>query len=67
MKIVNQETKDFSIKSLESTYNKLSNAYKSMTEKGSNTTLVFGFLKIAFRLGNIRRCSGWMQFVRQSL
>ena len=31
---------ELSIKSLESTYNKLSNAYKSMTEKGSNTTLV---------------------------
>ena len=40
MKIDNQETKDFSIKSLESTFNKLSNADKSMTEKGSNTTLV---------------------------
>ncbi|AOV08006.1 hypothetical protein [Sporosarcina ureilytica] len=40
MKTVNQETQDFSIKSLESTFNKLSNAYKTMTEKGSNTTLV---------------------------
>ena|SRR5699024_8792142 len=40
MSIVNQETKGFSIKSLESTYNKLSSAYKSMTEKGSSTTLV---------------------------
>ncbi|MFD1363419.1 hypothetical protein [Lentibacillus salinarum] len=40
MKIVNQETRDFSIKSLESTFNKLSNAYKSMTEKGSNTNQV---------------------------
>ena len=40
MKIVNQETQDFPIKSLESTFNKLSNAYKSMIEKGSNTTLV---------------------------
>ena len=40
MKNVNQETKDFSIKSLESTFNKLSTAYKSMAEKGSNTTLV---------------------------
>lgn len=40
MKSVDQETKDLSIKSLESTYNKLSNAYKSMSENGSNTTLV---------------------------
>ena len=40
MKIVSQEIQDLSIKSLESTLNKLSNAYKSMTEKGSNTTLV---------------------------
>lgn len=38
--IVNQETQDLSIKSLESTFNKLSNAYRSMTEKSSNTTLV---------------------------
>ncbi|WP_270181292.1 hypothetical protein [Alkalihalobacillus sp. CinArs1] len=34
------EAKEMSIKSLESTYNKLSNAYKSISEKGSNTTLV---------------------------
>src|SRR5690625_2798924 len=40
MKTVSQEIQDLSIKSLESTFNKLSNAYKSMTEKGSNTTLV---------------------------
>ena len=37
---VSQEIQDLSIKSLESTFNKLSNAYKSMTAKGSNTTLV---------------------------
>ncbi|WP_338472690.1 hypothetical protein R4Z10_08150 [Niallia sp. XMNu-256] len=40
MKTVSQETQDLSIRSLESTYNKLTNAYNSMTEKGSNTTLV---------------------------
>lgn len=40
MRTVNQEIQELSIKSLESTYHKLSNAYKSMTEKGSNTTLV---------------------------
>ena len=40
MKTVSLEVQDLSIKSLESTFNKLSNAYKSMTEKGSNTTLV---------------------------
>lgn len=40
MSTVSQEIKDSSLKSLESTLNKLSNAYKSMTEKGSNTTLV---------------------------
>lgn len=40
MKTVSQEIQDLSIKSLESTFNKLSNAYKSMTEKGSNTNLV---------------------------
>ena len=40
METVSQEIYDMSIKSLESTLNKLSNAYKSMTEKGSNTTLV---------------------------
>lgn len=40
METVSQETQDLSIKSLESTFNKLSNAYTSMTEKGSNITLV---------------------------
>lgn len=40
MRAVSQETQDLSIKSLESTFHKLSTAYKSMTEKGSNTTLV---------------------------
>lgn len=40
MKTVSQEIQGLSIKSLESTFNKLSTAYKSMTEKGSNTTLV---------------------------
>ena len=40
MRTVNKEIQDLSIKSLESTFNKLTNAYKSMTEKGSNTTLV---------------------------
>lgn len=40
MKTVNRENQNFSLESLESTFNKLSNAYKSMTEKGSNTTLV---------------------------
>ncbi|RUL47382.1 hypothetical protein [Lysinibacillus antri] len=40
MKIVSKEIQDMSIKSLESTFNKLSTAYKSMTEKGLNTTLV---------------------------
>ncbi|MGG3889644.1 hypothetical protein [Metabacillus fastidiosus] len=40
MKAVSQEIQELSVKSLESTFNKLSNAYKSMTEKGSNTTLV---------------------------
>lgn len=37
---VSQDIQDMSIKSLESTFKKLSNAYKSMTEKGSNTTVV---------------------------
>ncbi|MFD1066899.1 hypothetical protein [Oceanobacillus locisalsi] len=37
MKTVSREVQDLSIKSLESTFNKLSNAYKSITEKGSNT------------------------------
>lgn len=40
MKPVSEEIQVMSIKSLESTYDKLSNAYKSMVEKGSNTTLV---------------------------
>ena len=40
METVSQEIQDLSIKSLESTFNKLSNAYKSMTIKGSNTNLV---------------------------
>ncbi len=40
METVSQEIQDLSIKSLESTFNKLSNAYKSMTAKGSNTNLV---------------------------
>ena len=40
METVSQEIQDLSIKSLESTFNKLSNAYKSMTKKGSNTSLV---------------------------
>src|SRR5690554_1517914 len=40
MKNVSQEIQDLSIKSLESTLNKLSNAYNSMTDKGSSTTLV---------------------------
>ncbi|MCG3418237.1 hypothetical protein [Oceanobacillus jordanicus] len=37
---VSQDIQDMSITSLESTFKKLSNAYKSMTEKGSNTTVV---------------------------
>ncbi|MEC1686630.1 hypothetical protein [Bacillus mojavensis] len=40
MKTVSEEIQDLSITSLESTFSKLSNAYKSATEKGSNTTLV---------------------------
>ncbi|PIC82804.1 hypothetical protein [Sporosarcina sp. P1] len=40
MKTVSREIQEMTIKSLESTFHKLSNAYKSMTEKGSNTTLV---------------------------
>lgn len=40
MRTVSQEIQDLSIRSLVSTLNKLSNAYKSMTEKGSSTTLV---------------------------
>lgn len=40
MKNINHEDKDASIKSLESTYSKLSNAYKTMSDKRSNLTLV---------------------------
>ncbi|WP_213531720.1 hypothetical protein [Paenibacillus sp. J45TS6] len=40
MNTVSQEIQDLSIKSLESTMNKLTNACKTMTEKGSSTTLV---------------------------
>ncbi|MDR4315934.1 group-specific protein [Niallia circulans] len=40
MRNISQEIQDLSIKSLESTLNKLSNAYNSMTEKGANTTIV---------------------------
>ncbi|MCL1630353.1 hypothetical protein M3N64_00080 [Sporolactobacillus sp. CPB3-1] len=40
MKTISPEIQNLSIKSLESTFNKLSNAYKSMAEKGSNITLV---------------------------
>lgn len=40
METVNEETQDRSIKSLESTLNKLSNAQKSMAAKSSSTTLV---------------------------
>lgn len=40
MKTVSKAIQYSSIKSMESTFHKLSNAYKSMTEKGSNTTLV---------------------------
>lgn len=40
MKAISQEIQDQSIKSLESTCNKLSAAYQRMTEKGVNTTLV---------------------------
>lgn len=40
MKTVSQEVQELSIASLESTFAKLSNAHKGMTEKGSNTTLV---------------------------
>ena len=37
---VSQKIQDLSIKSLESTFSKLHNSYKSMTAKGSNTNLV---------------------------
>ena len=40
MENVSQEIQDLSIKSLESTFNKLSKSYKSMIVKGSNTNLV---------------------------
>ncbi|WP_233192022.1 hypothetical protein [Sporosarcina sp. P34] len=40
MKTVSQAVEELSIASLESTFAKLSNAYKCMTEKGSNTTRV---------------------------
>lgn len=40
MQSVSQGTQDLAIQSLESTFNKLSNAYTGMLEKGSNTTLV---------------------------
>ncbi|PID14981.1 hypothetical protein CSV63_09280 [Sporosarcina sp. P34] len=40
MRTVSPEVQELTLRSLESTYTKLSNAYKSMMEKGSNTTLV---------------------------
>jgi hypothetical protein len=40
MRNISQEIQDLSIKSLESTLNKLSNAYNTMTEKGANTAIV---------------------------
>ncbi|WP_147534405.1 hypothetical protein [Bacillus marasmi] len=40
MKNVSEEIQELSINSLESTLKKLSNAYHSMSDKGSNTTLV---------------------------
>jgi hypothetical protein len=40
MRNISKEIQDLSIKSLESTLNKLSNAYNTMTEKGANTTIV---------------------------
>lgn len=40
MKMISQEMQDLAIKSLQSTYHKLSVAYERMTEKGTNTTLV---------------------------
>ncbi|MEF3353097.1 hypothetical protein PV403_07905 [Paenibacillus sp. GYB006] len=40
MNTISKETQDLSITSLESTMNKLTNAYNTMTEKGSSTTLV---------------------------
>ncbi|ARK23344.1 hypothetical protein SporoP37_00645 [Sporosarcina sp. P37] len=38
--MISQEFQDLYIRSLESTLHKLSTAYESMTEKGSNTALV---------------------------
>lgn len=38
--VVSEEVKELSIRSLESTLHKLSRAYKSMADKGTNTTLV---------------------------
>ncbi|WP_214721394.1 hypothetical protein [Exiguobacterium sp. s192] len=40
MRTISKDIQELSIKSLESTFNKLSNAYKSTSEKGSNTTLI---------------------------
>lgn len=40
MNTVSQEMQDMAIKSLESTYNKLTKSYISMSEKGANTILV---------------------------
>ncbi len=40
MVVASIEIQDLSIKSLDSTLNKLSTAYKSMTEKVSNISLV---------------------------
>lgn len=40
MNSVSKEIQDLSLKSLESTYQKLSNAFNSMSENGSNTSLV---------------------------
>ncbi|MCM2982539.1 hypothetical protein M3599_16570 [Niallia circulans] len=40
MRNISHEIQDLSIKSLESTLNKLSNAYNTMTEKGANTAIV---------------------------
>lgn len=40
MKTVSREIQEMTLQSLESTFNKLKNSYKSMSEKSSNTTLV---------------------------
>ncbi|WIV21513.1 hypothetical protein QPK24_13640 [Paenibacillus polygoni] len=40
MNTISKEIQDLSITSLESTMNKLTNAYNTMTEKGSSTALV---------------------------